>query len=223
MAVSGRGAGAGSVARWLAKRVGPAGRVIATDLDTTLLQRLRLANLQVERHDLVRDRLHEREFDLAHTRLVLMHLPQREQVLSNLCDAVKPGGWIVLEEFDSLSLVRDSSLQHRETPLKTAAAFRQHMASQGVDLGYGRLLTAELLRHGFVNIKSEGRVSMWQGGSAGSRFMRSTYEELREQILRTGMVSEQDYDRDLAQLGDTSFLCISPVMWTVSGRRPTGS
>ena len=36
------GAGAGSVARWLAKRVGPAGRVIATDLDTTLLQRLRL-------------------------------------------------------------------------------------------------------------------------------------------------------------------------------------
>lgn len=217
------GAGAGSVARWLSKRVGPAGRVIATDLDTTLLQRLRLINVQVRRHDLVRDHLDQREFDLVHTRLVLMHLPQREQALSKLCDAVKPGGWIVLEEFDSLSQPADSSLECPETPLKTARAFRQHVASQGVDLGYGRTLTGSLVRRRFENIRSEGRLAIWQGGSAGSRFMRSTYEELREQILRTGVVTEEEYERDLTRLDDPSFLVVSPVMWSVCGRRPAGS
>jgi len=53
---------------------------------------------------------------------------------SNLCDVVKPGGWIVLENLTHYRRLRESSIQYRETPLKTAAAFRQHMASQGVDL-----------------------------------------------------------------------------------------
>jgi hypothetical protein len=36
------GAGAGSIAAWLANRVGPTGRVIATDVETTLLAPLRV-------------------------------------------------------------------------------------------------------------------------------------------------------------------------------------
>lgn len=60
------------------------------------------SNLQVRRHDLVRDRLHEREFDLVHTRLVLMHLPQREQVLKFVrCREARRLDCV--GEFDSLS------------------------------------------------------------------------------------------------------------------------
>ena len=40
------GAGAGSVARWLCGRVGPGGRVVATDLDTEFLETLTEANLE---------------------------------------------------------------------------------------------------------------------------------------------------------------------------------
>src|SRR5262252_2571366 len=96
------GGGGGSIASWLCDRVGPTGRVIATDIDTRFLETLDKNNLEVLRHDLVTDPLPQGRFDLVHTRLVLMHLPEREQVLARLAAALKPGGWLVAEEFDSL-------------------------------------------------------------------------------------------------------------------------
>lgn len=72
------GAGNGSVAEWLSERVGPAGRVTATDLDTRFLEALSRPNLEVSQHDIVADPLPETTFDLIHCRLLLMHLPQVE-------------------------------------------------------------------------------------------------------------------------------------------------
>jgi 2-polyprenyl-3-methyl-5-hydroxy-6-metoxy-1,4-benzoquinol methylase len=40
-------AGRGSMAVWLAEQVGPAGQVVATDIDTRYLQGLELPNLEV--------------------------------------------------------------------------------------------------------------------------------------------------------------------------------
>jgi hypothetical protein len=40
----------------------------------------------------------------VHARLVLVHLPEREKVLAGLVAALKPRGWIIDEEFDSVSL-----------------------------------------------------------------------------------------------------------------------
>src|SRR3954447_23050379 len=72
------GAGGGSVARWMADRVGPSGFVWATDLDVQWLQRgLQMPNVKVERHDVVDDPVPGPPFDLVHERLVLIHLPQR--------------------------------------------------------------------------------------------------------------------------------------------------
>jgi hypothetical protein len=45
------GAGGGSVARWLADRVGPVGHVLATDIDTRFLDALAGPTLEVRRHD----------------------------------------------------------------------------------------------------------------------------------------------------------------------------
>jgi SAM-dependent methyltransferase len=51
------GAGRGSMAAWLAERAGPAGQVVATDIDTRYLQRLGLPNLQVVQHNILDDPL----------------------------------------------------------------------------------------------------------------------------------------------------------------------
>ena len=45
------GAGAGSVARWLAVQAGPSGRVVATDADPRFLAGHELAGVEVRRHD----------------------------------------------------------------------------------------------------------------------------------------------------------------------------
>src|SRR5262245_5065670 len=76
------GGGGGSIAAWLCERVGSDGYVLATDLETTLLETLRYPNLDVHRHDIVADPLPPGQFDLVHTRWVLAWLPTPQQVLA---------------------------------------------------------------------------------------------------------------------------------------------
>ena len=51
------GAGRGSMAVWLAERVGASGQVVATDIDVTYLKRLNLPNLEVCQHNILDDPL----------------------------------------------------------------------------------------------------------------------------------------------------------------------
>jgi SAM-dependent methyltransferase len=97
------GAGGGSIARWLAERVAPTGRVVATDINTRDLDVGRHVELEVRQHDIVNDALEESSFDLVHARLVLEHLPQRDQVFLKLASALRPGGWLVIEDTDYVS------------------------------------------------------------------------------------------------------------------------
>jgi ubiquinone/menaquinone biosynthesis C-methylase UbiE len=98
------GGGGGSIATWLSERVGRPGRVLVTDINTRFLDSLQHPNLEVRRHNIVTDPLPEGAFDLIHARLVLMHLPERDAVLTRLIKALKPGGWLLDEEFDVLSM-----------------------------------------------------------------------------------------------------------------------
>src|SRR5688572_3424856 len=98
------GAGGGSVCQWLCAQVGSEGHVLATDLDLRFLVPLTQPNLTVQHHNILSDELPEASFDLIHTRWVLMHLAQRDQVLPRLVAALKPGGWLVLEEPDTFPL-----------------------------------------------------------------------------------------------------------------------
>ena len=70
------GAGHGSFARWLAGR---ARSVLAVDLDVRLLQHLEAPNLEVRSLNLATEALPPAAFDLVHTRLVLIHVPERER------------------------------------------------------------------------------------------------------------------------------------------------
>jgi len=78
------GAGGGSIAAWLAGRVGSAGSVLATDIDISGLSGLRRANLTVVRHDLERGEAPAGGFDLVHARLVLEHLRDPAPVVGKL-------------------------------------------------------------------------------------------------------------------------------------------
>ncbi len=97
------GGGSGSIAGWIAQRVGARGHVLVTDIDPRYLAALEQrghANVSVQRHDVERDPLPAGAFDLIHARLVLLHLPTAEQALRKLVVALKPGGWLLIEDFD---------------------------------------------------------------------------------------------------------------------------
>lgn len=212
-------AGGGSIARWLVGQVGPRGRVLATDIDARFLESLADPAMELLRHDIVRDPLPEAVFDLVHARLILVHLPERELALAKMVGALKPGGWLVCEEFDSLSMPADPVRHPDECELKAQAAMQRVMASRGANTRYGRDLAGRMRALGLADIRAHGRMAMWQGGSTGARLFRANFQQLREELLRVGLLTQAELEDDLARLDDPRTLFPSPVMWTACGRR----
>ena len=91
------GAGRGSMAIWLAERVGTSGQVVATDIDCRYLARLDLPNLHVVQHNILEDPLDvlgPGTFDLVSARLVLFWLTgKQEKAIHQMAACLRPGGW----------------------------------------------------------------------------------------------------------------------------------
>ena len=214
------GAGGGSIARWLAARAGPGGHVLATDVDPRFLERLAGPSLEVRRHDITTDPLPDAAFDLAHARLVLGHLPAREAALDRMVAALRPGGWLLLEDFDSLSQRPDPAINPAERRLRLYEAMLQAMTARGVDLRLGRLLPGRLRARGLADVGAEGRVLLWQGAAAGAALLRANFAQLRGPIAAAAGLTAAEFDGELARLEDPDLLNPAPVLWAVWGRRP---
>jgi SAM-dependent methyltransferase len=208
------GGGLGTMTTWLSARVGPHGSVLTTDIDTRHLDSLRLANVEIRRHDVVEDPLPTERFDLAYTRLVLEHVGDPARAIANMAQAVKPGGWVVIEDFEVTPIGPDAELP------KTFLAMRQVIASVGVDQRFGRSMSRRLRSGGLEGVAAEGRVLLWSGSNAGTTLMRLNAEQLRDRILATGLVTEDQYAEDLKRIEDEEFELQAPTMWTAWGRRP---
>jgi ubiquinone/menaquinone biosynthesis C-methylase UbiE len=177
------GGGGGSITSWLANRVGVSGHVIVTDIDPRFLEPLEAQNIEVRKHNIVSDPLPDSAFDLIHARLVLIHLPEREKVLARLVSALKPGGWLVDEEFDSVSLLPDPTVSLGEVSLTTQLAVMRMLDDRGVERRFGRLLCGRLRAHGLEEVGAEGRVFMWRGGTSDVSLMRTNFQQLRGALL----------------------------------------
>jgi len=214
------GGGGGSIASWLGERVGAAGRVVVTDIETRFLDRLTPSNLEVLRHDITRDPLPAEAFDLVHTRMVLIHLPERDDVLRRLAAALKPGGWLVCEELEAISDPPDAAVSPGEVVLKTHEAMGRLSDTSGVDRRYGRLLFGRFRALGLGDLGAEGRMSMVQAGSPFTLLLRASYELRRSAMVDGGYITEDEFDRDLARMEAADFVMPSPIMWSAWGRRP---
>ena len=214
------GGGGGSIAEWLSERVGPSGRVVVTDINTRFLEALHHPNLEVRQHNIVTDPLPEAAFDLIHARLVLMHLPERDAVLARLVTALKPGGWLLDEEFDVLSLHADPDLSRSEALLNTSFAVNRVLAERGVDLRFGRLLFGRLRALGLADVGAEARLSMLTGQSVGASLVRSNYDQLRDAMIEGGHITAEQFAQDVKRLDDPDFMTLSPTLWAAWGRRP---
>jgi len=218
------GAGGGTVAAWLAARVGATGRVLATDIDPRFVAPLAVdrPNLEVRRHDVVAEELPAAAFDLIHARLVLEHLPERDRALRRLGTALAPGGWLVVEAIDFGSEAPDPALDAAAAALfaRAHAARARLLADRGFDLAFARGLARRLRGLGLVEVTTEGRASTWWGGSAGAGVWRLSFEQLRAPLLAGGYLEEGEIAAIQAMHGDPSFAATSPLVVAASGRRP---
>ena len=214
------GGGGGSIARWLADRVSPSGRVVATDIDTRHLDALGDPRIEVRQHDVL-EPLPEGPFDLIHARLVLNAVAEREAVLHRMVGALAPAGWLLLEEFDSDSVPPDPSLDCGETYLTTHQALARFMADQGFDRRYGRRLFRQFCDRGLSEVAAEARMFMCEGNSPGAALIRANLEQLRDALIDGGYVTQSQFAEDIAALDRPDFVMPSSILWSVRGRRPS--
>lgn len=218
------GAGGGSIARWLGEQVGPDGYVLATDIDPRFLGELERPNLEVRCHNIVQDPLPEAAFDLIHTRLVLAHLSGQalESALNRSVAALKPGGWLVAEEMDFISIIPAPWCETgaAERFARAVDAHNQVMAARGFDCFYGRQVARDLETHGLEDVATEGRAFVWSGGSPGTRAWSVTLEQLFDEIIATAMISADELNQVIECLSDPNLAFLSQLTVAAWGRRP---
>jgi SAM-dependent methyltransferase len=218
------GGGNGSIAHWLAERVGPAGKVVTTDIDTSLV-RPAVENLEIRRHDIVTDELEEAYFDLVHARLVLIHVPRRQHVLERIFRALKPGGRLLIEEFDVTWQAPvlcapegvDVGLFH-----KVSGGIHRLLEDAGMDSGWARAAYARFAQVGYTGLGYRGFCEVWKGGSIGASLHRANAMQLADELINDGMATEEELKTFLALTEDPRFAVSSYLMLATWGCRPIG-
>lgn len=211
------GAGSGSVARWLARRVGDPTLVTATDLDLGLLDAVAADGVTVLRHDVGRDDFPAGSFDVIHSRSVLEHLPGREAVLDRLAGWLAPDGVLVVTD---CAVVGDPVVNG---PVGAALrAWIDVLARTGTDYAWAGSFPEPLTRRGYRAVGTEWLRPDLVGGGPVARFWALTVERLRPRILAAGLADAAVLDAAAVRLTDPGFVGPAPAFVSAWGRRPDG-
>ncbi|HEY6744897.1 MAG TPA: methyltransferase domain-containing protein [Mycobacteriales bacterium] len=215
------GAGGVSVPAWLADRVGATGRVLATDIDTSWLS-ADLAGVEVRRHDIGTDPGPDGSFDLVHARLVLVHVPARAAALATMIRALRPGGWLVLEDADPGLQPRLCPDEHGEAERlanRLRRGFRTLMAERGADLAFGRTLPRLLREAGLLDVEADAYFPV--ASPACTALETATVRQIRGRLVTAGLATDAEIDQHLANVATGRMdLATSPLI-SAWGRRAT--
>jgi ubiquinone/menaquinone biosynthesis C-methylase UbiE len=211
------GAGAGTITAWMADVVGAEGSVLSTDVDLRFHGDA-APNVEVRQHDITADALEEGSFDLVHARAVLQHVAERERALERMIAALKPGGWVVVEEadmraFEAQPLPEPLGALHR---LMVQAA--QHQEYREANFGTRCLRLFQ--DHELDDVSAEGLVETMRASEDSAEWWFLAVEHVRDRIVDAGVFTGEDFDAALAIARTPGFLMLGPTSIQVVGRRP---
>lgn len=209
------GAGSGTVARYLAERVGPTGRVVSIDVDLRFHAPVP-AHVEVRAADVVHDPL-PTDLDLVHARAVLQHIPEREAVLDRLVEALRPGGWLVVEDGD----MRAFEAQALPEPMRRVhtAMIEASKARLGWDPYLGSRLVDLFRSRGLVDIDVVGDAWAMRGGEDSGEWWFLALEHVADVLPALGAVTREEIDAALALARSPGFVMLGPLSIGVVGRR----
>jgi SAM-dependent methyltransferase len=195
------GCGTGTVARWMAGRVGPDGAVFGVDVSPAQLevargesQRLGYAHLRFVHADAYGTRLPRASFDVVYCRFLLCHLTQPERALREMIALLKPNGVLVCDDVDVGSILADppSAAVDRMRDLMRAVG-----VARGVDYCLGIRLHRLFRQAGLNRPQVRFDQPVYATGE-GKRFWEYTVLEAGPAIIEAGLATAVELER-LAQ------------------------
>jgi ubiquinone/menaquinone biosynthesis C-methylase UbiE len=216
------GAGAGSIARWLSERVGPSGRVLATDIDPRFLGGLTLSNVEVRAHDVTKDELGADVFDLVHCRTLLCHVGGPDAVLRSMKAALVRGGCILAEEpdFGVIEAVDKAHPLAEGFDSASPKRFRFLQEAGIMDSYFGRSLPSLMEQVGLSEVDNDGSTQIARGGDVPSRNWLYVCDRLDGYLHTQGVLSEKEVADSRSALEDPSFRYHNGIVFSVWGKRP---
>ncbi len=215
------GGGGGTIAEWLCQRVGTAGYVAATDLDTRSLEAIVSPNIEVRRHDVVNDDLEIDYYNLVHARYVLLHLKEWEAVLKKLADSLKPGGWLFIEDPDLDEMTCDAVTEDVDRAIigRHFDAVKQMMSNLGMDMKFGSNTLKAFKDNGMESLKSESTSQVVFGGSRVAEIFRPSVE-MKDGLVFAGLVTGDEVDKFTEGTRNPTFVFRSMKTVFTLGRKP---
>lgn len=217
------GCGAGGVATWMAEQVGGSGHVVAVDLDTRFMDSSSIPQLEVRQMSIVDGELEESYFDVVHARAVIEHIPEREIALERWIAAVKPGGWLVIEDVDfggptpAVLAKYVYPPQYQDIVERIFRAVEQVFGTVGAEASFGPRLPGILKEMGLTEVGGEVRAPIVQGGS--EQFVSRSAEQLRPRLVESGLVTEEEVQAFLEMVADPASHHLPPFLVSSWGRR----
>jgi SAM-dependent methyltransferase len=213
------GCGPGETMRQLAQRVGPRGRVVGIDADETL-GGLALDRLQGDghhqctfvAHDLAEDGpIPQGPFDLVYARLLLFHLPRRVEALARLWEAVAPGGYLVIQDYDMSAVGAAPPLPSVD---RVGEVILRSFETANCEIRVGSLLPRLFIEAG-VGVPDGTDVSgRLERLADASMMLEGVFRSLLPLALNRTIVTEPEAETLLAQLRhDADADRERPVLW----------
>lgn len=214
-------AGAGTLTVWLADQVGAHGHVTAIDIDPRHIGKGE--NITVLHGDIRNIDLQPGSRDAVVCRLGLMHWPDRHAILARLVEALRPGGAIVVADWDCTwrDMIRRSP-SRRATML--VEMFQDALLGiaecNGADLGWAQNVPQAMHDLGLTGVTSHIDARSWTGGTGICLLHRSNSVQKEAELLAAGMSRDELVElRDV--LMDPELMLSGYLMHTTVGRRPT--
>lgn len=202
------GCGALGWLRILSEWAGPSGQIVGTDIDEGLLAAARsfleaegIANVELVSDDLFNSRLEPQSFDLVHARFVIAPLGRgREQVDSHR-RLIRPGGVLVLEEWDLASWHFNPAAAAAERLIGLLAEIFSTLGGEA-----GRGLPALLREIGIAEPQIDAHVIALEPGHPYLRLPLQFSVALQSRLLETLGEDElaalrREAEAELAELG----------------------
>jgi SAM-dependent methyltransferase len=218
------GAGSGTITTWLANRVSNAGNVVAADIDPRFLAWIDNPIVDVRKFDLTADALEENTYDLVYERMVLMHIRDPDTHLTKLVRAVRPGGWILLQDVDLAWNETQAARSLMWPPrnhrfnLKVVRALNTLLSMGGARPDYALGTPHRLMGLGLEDVGVEVVIKIAWGEPGGP--YAAAFDRVRPYLVQFTELTERDVERQAKQLEDPTCGISTAPMVSVWGRRP---
>jgi ubiquinone/menaquinone biosynthesis C-methylase UbiE len=212
------GCGPGEVMRLMGQRVGAAGRVVGIDLDAGLGNEAAgiLRATGESRFDFISGDIHEVDslpgapFDLVYARLVLIHSPNPQALLRAMYRWVKPGGYLVVQDYDFRTL----DAYPRSEPIEAFRwVFQSVFERVGLDTRIGHKLPWHFVEAG-LGVPDGSDVSGVLASMEQSwEMVAAVYRSLLPLALKLDIITVAESEQFFRQIEEAAGLGYHAVLW----------